>query len=279
MGACPDGQRHRTFLVDAHVHVHRCFDDRVFFDSALSNLEAVAAERAGRLDWLGCLLFTESVGEDVFSSLRARTGGCHGVWQFRPTAEDCSLIACRDGERSLVVVAGRQVVSAEQIEVLALGTTATLPDGKTLAQTLAAVHAAGALPALPWGFGKWLGRRGRLIAQQIASARPGELFLGDSGGRLALSPRPRRFALAEARGLAVLPGSDPLPIAQEVAKVARYGFVLQAPFNAAAPFVAIRRALTGLARSPEPFGRLERWPTFVHRQIAMQLGKRRRARP
>jgi hypothetical protein len=266
-------------LVDAHVHVHHSFDECVFFDSALTNFKAVAEERVGGLDWLGCLLFTESAGEDVFSGLRARTDGCAGAWRFRPAAEDCSLIACRDGERSLVVVAGRQVVSAEQIEVLALGTTATLSDGKTLAQTLAAVRAAGALPALPWGFGKWLGRRGRLIAQQIASARPGELFLGDNGGRPALSPRPRLFALAEARGLAVLAGSDPLPFAQEVAKVARYGFVLQAPFDAAAPFAGIRRALAGLPRSPEPFGRLERWPTFVHRQIAMQLGKRRPARP
>jgi hypothetical protein len=279
VGASSDGHGHRRFLVDAHVHLHRCFDERVFFDSALTNLKAVEGERAGGLDWLGCLLFTESAGEDVFSGLTARTDGCAGAWRFRPTDEDCSLIACRDGEMSLVVVAGRQVVSAEQIEVLALGTTATLPDGKTLAQTLAAVRAAGALPALPWGFGKWLGRRGRLIAQQIDSARPGELFLGDNGGRLALSPRPRLFALAEARGLAVLAGSDPLPFAQEVAKVARYGFVLQAPFDAAAPFAGIRRALAGLPRSPEPFGRLERWPTFVHRQIAMQLGKRRRARP
>jgi hypothetical protein len=265
-------------LVDAHVHVHRCFDERVFFDSALTNLRAANGERAGGLDSIGCLLFTEAAGADIFSGLSARASDRGGLWQFRPTDEDCSLIACRDGEMSLVVVAGRQIVSAEQIEVLALGTTATLPDGGTLAQTLAAVRAAGALPALPWGFGKWLGRRGRLIAQQIASARPGELFLGDNGGRPALSPRPRLFALAEARGVAVLPGSDPLPIAQEVSKVARYGFVLQATFDAAAPFAGIRGALAGLAGSPEPFGRLERWPAFVHRQIAMQFEKRRRAR-
>jgi hypothetical protein len=265
-------------LVDAHVHVHRCFDERIFFDNALANFGAAGGDRAGVPGPSGCLLLTEPAGEDVFSRLTARGGG-NGVWRFRPTAEDCSLIARRQPEGSLVVVAGRQIVSAERIEVLALGTTAMLPDGEPIARTLAAVRGAGALPALPWGFGKWLGRRGRLIAQLIAEARPGELFLGDNGGRLAGSSRPRLFALAEERGLAVLPGSDPLPIAQEVAKVARYGFMLQAPFDQAAPFASIRQALAGLAGSPEPFGRLERWHSFVHRQLAMQVGKRRRPGP
>jgi hypothetical protein len=274
-----DGQRHRTLLVDAHVHVHDCFDERVFFDSALANLEVAASRRGNGHGWLGCILFTESAGRDVFADLKGRTRAPADAWRFRATAEDCSLIACRDGEESLVLVAGRQIVSTEHIEVLALGATATLPDGQTLIETLAAVRAVGALPVLPWGFGKWLGIRGRLVAGQIATGRPGELFLGDNGGRPAMFPRPRLFARAEARGLAVLPGSDPLPFAREVAKAARYGFVLEGPFDAAAPFAAIRRVLTGLSASPEPFGRLERWSTFVHRQIAMQLGKRRRARP
>jgi hypothetical protein len=279
VGANSHGQRHWTVLVDAHVHVHRCFDERTFFDSALANFRAAGGECVGGLGPAGCLLLTESAGEDVFLGLRVRACSGNGVWRFRPTEEDCSLIACREPEGSLVVVAGRQIVSAERIEVLALGTSAIPPDGEPLARTLAAVRAAGALPVLPWGFGKWLGRRGRLIAQLIAEARPGELFLGDNGGRPEGSARPRLFAAAEARGIAVLPGSDPLPFPQEVVKVARYGFALPGPLDAARPFAALRRMLAGLAASPAPFGRLERWHSFVHRQVAMQLGKRRRPAP
>ena len=52
--------------------------------------------------------------------------------------------APRRGAQEDRLVAGRQIVSAERIEVLALGATAALPDGKTLAQTLAVVRAAGA---------------------------------------------------------------------------------------------------------------------------------------
>ena len=140
------------------------------------------------------------------------------------------------------------------------------------------MRAVEALPVLPWGFGKWLGICGPLIAEEIATARPGELFLGDNSGRPAMSPRPRLFARAEARGLAVLPGSDPLPFAG-----GREGRALWLRARGAVRCGgAVRRdwrALTGLSASPEPFGRLERWSTFVHRQIAMQLGKRRRARP
>ena len=265
-----------SFLVDAHVHLHDCFDERAFFERALANLE-IAADRNGMgLRWLGCLLLTETSGEDAFGRLKTRANSDEGRQEWRLTREDCSLTLCRNGKERLVLVAGRQIVSAERVEVLALGTSVAPPDGRTLTETLAAVRAVGALPVLPWGFGKWLGRRRRMIAEQVASARPGELFLGDNSGRLAGSARPRLFARAEARGLAVLPGSDPLPFAQEVAKVGRYGFVLQAPFEPAAPFAAIRAALAAFAGSPRPFGRLERWPTFAHRQIAMQFAKRRR---
>ena len=265
------------FLIDAHVHVQGCFAEGPFFERALANLE-IAADRSGiGPGWLGCLLLTEAAGEQAFGRLKARAASDGSAREWRLTREDCSLVLWRNGEERLVVVGGRQIVSAEQIEVLALGTIVALPDGQPLTETLAAVRAVGALPVLPWGFGKWLGRRGRMIAERVASARPGELFLGDNGGRLAGSARPRLFARAEARGLAVLPGSDPLPFAQEAAKVGRYGFVLRAPFEPAAPFAAIRAALTRLAGSPRPFGRLERLPTFAHRQIAMQFAKRRRA--
>lgn len=266
------------FLVDAHVHVHDCFDERLFFERALANLE-IAADRSGiGPGWLGCLLLTEAAGKDVFGHLKGGATSDGSARGWRLTREDCSLILGRNGGQRLVLVAGRQIVSAERVEVLALGTSAAVPDGQTLTETLSAVRAAGGLPVLPWGFGKWLGRRGRMVAEQVVGARPGELFLGDNGGRLAGSPRPRLFTQAEARGLAVLPGSDPLPFAQEAAKVGRYGFVLRAPFAPTAPFAAIRAALTTLAGSPRRFGRLERWPTFAHRQIAMQIAMQRAKR-
>lgn len=269
--------RHQSrFLVDAHVHLHRCFDDAVVLDDARTNFERGAARLGDGRGGVGWLLLAEATGEDAFARLRAR--GASGRWAIRPTAEACSLLAEHEDGALLVLVAGRQIVSAEGIEVLALGTTAPQPDGRLLADTLCAVRVAGALPVLPWGFGKWLGRRGRLVEAQIRRAHPGQLFLGDNGGRPAWSRRPRLFRLAEARGIAVLPGSDPLPLPQEISKVARYGLVAEVPFDHEAPFAPLRRYLRELDGSPRSFGALERLAPFLHRQVAMQIRKRRGAR-
>ena len=52
-----------------------------------------------------------------------------------------------------------------------------------------------------------------------------------------------------------------------------------ASIDADGPLAGIRRVLAGRAGSPQPTGRLERCPALLHRQIAMQLRKRRPPRP
>ncbi len=118
------------------------------------------------------LMLAEMREDKVF--VRRRAGQC--PWPIQTTGEDCSLyLADR-----LLVLAGRQVVSAEGVEVLAQCTAAQFANGRPLEETIEEIQAAGALAVLPWGVGKWLGRRGKLVTEAAARS---PILLGDNAGR------------------------------------------------------------------------------------------------
>jgi hypothetical protein len=139
------------------------------------------------------------------------------------------------------------------------------------------VSAADALPVLPWGFGKWLSRRGALVEERIRFPQHNGLFLGDNGGRPGFRPRPRLFAIAETHGLIVLPGSDPLPLPSQEQRVAGFGFVLEGPIASDRPAESLKARLRALKASPRPYGEAARLVPFVRNQVYMQLRKHGRS--
>ncbi len=263
-------------LIDCHVHLHPQFDPARLLDAAGDNLHSAAA-RLGVADWAGILLLTEMAGVDWFGATRARIERGEsriGRWNLRASSEPETLIAS-DSERGirLRVVAGRQIETIEKIEVLALMTRHTVPDRMPLEQTLAASHAAGALVVLPWGVGKWLGSRGKLVESALeprASAPP--VFAGDNSGRPWFWPRPAVFATLEKQGLPVLSGTDPLPLSDQAARVGTFGVAFAG--NIADDTAAAELKARLLSRSnPQPlrtFGRLERASRFVINQLRLR---------
>lgn len=262
-----------TLLVDGHVHYHPCFGVASFLEAALSNFQS-ARRRLARPDAIGCLLFSESAWSHYF---RAFADGLLGRtapgWSVEETGEDCSFVAHEEGGDEVVFVAGRQIVTADRLEVLALGTAHEYPDGLPFDDALDAAVSSGAISVVPWGFGKWTGARGRIVGELLASPRAGEVFLGDNGGRPALAGEPRLFGRARAAGVPILPGSDPLPLPREVSKPGRFGFMLDGVVDAQAPAASIRRLLARRSQPPR-FGRLERIGTFVTRQVALRMRSR-----
>ncbi len=229
-------------------------------------------------DPLVVLLLAETPGVDEFVGLRdaATAGERVGAWRFSETSEASSLVASRDGGTArLVVVAGRQTPTAEGLEVLALGTLRRFSTGAPLEEAVREALASGALTVLPWGFGKWWGRRGALVERVLTSAEGRRIFLGDNGGRTRAAGRPALFDVAERLGTGVLPGTDPFPFASQARKAARFGFALEGPADLDRPMGWLRHRLE---ESPAPFrsyGALESPAAFVMLQLAMQLHKRR----
>jgi hypothetical protein len=230
-------------------------------------------------------MFTESEGVDWFGRLAGEGSATAdgspalGSWSIEATPDPCAL-AARSGNRRLLLVAGRQVVALEGLEVLMLGTREGPPDGRPLSDILADGIRCGALRVIPWGAGKWFFRRGRLVSDIIASERAGSgFFLGDGAGRPFFWPTPRHFREAARRGIRVLRGTDPLPFPEQVERPGSYGFRLEGAIDLSQPAEGIKAALLDPASRLTPFGRLEQALPFVRHQIAMQRRKRPRPAP
>jgi len=271
--AAPTGAE--ILFVDAHVHLYRCFAADRFFDCALANV-ANAAAAGGSARPLGCLLFTETAGDHAFAEL---AGGERPAqrWRVRPTAEASALFAERTDGACLLVVAGRQIRTREDLEVLALGTTTTYADGIPFLETVETALATAGAAVQPWGFGKWWFRRGGLVRRALGTVTDPHFFLGDNGGRLAGTPRPRLFREAEARGCRVLPGSDPLPFPGQEQRVASYGFLLEGPLDAGRPGSSLLALCSANPEPPRPYGRLESLGAFCRSQVMLQVRKRLRS--
>jgi hypothetical protein len=264
------------WLIDGHVHVHPCFSEDDVFESASSNLARAARGLGAEGNGPRVLLLTESAGDHFFRrALERAAGPASGRWTFRETGEPDSVTVRGEGENPVVVVAGRQVVTSDALEVLALCRDVEVPDGRPIGRTLDDVRGAGALAAVPWGFGKWWLGRGRIVRDLIDREDPATFFLGDNGGRPAMGRKPALFRRAARRGIRVLPGSDPLPFPAQARRVGSYGFVVAGPLDTERPARSLRDALTDPGTRPRPFGRGERLIPFVRSQVAMQLRGRR----
>ena len=206
------------FAVDAHAHLHPAHRIDRWLDAAFANLARLGGD--GGVE--RALVIADPSGSGGFERLASAVMPRGVERASRAAGGDSALLLVRADER-LHLVPGRQMATRERLEVLALGTTAALPDGFELAAAIAAARAAGALAVLPWAPGKWTGARGRLVAAVLAAAAPGDLLVADSSLRPRGWPLPPLLRRARRRGIALVAGSDPLPAAGEEAHVGRYG--------------------------------------------------------
>jgi len=131
----------------------------------------------------------------------------------------------------------------------------------------------GAIPVIPWGFGKWVARRGKILRNFLEKNQFSPLFLGDNGGRPGFWPRPSYFKKAEENGLRVLPGSDPLPLTSESSRPGSFGFSFQGTLDPRHPGMDIKKILLDPKTHLQPYGSLENPYRFAYKQLAIRLNK------
>ncbi len=173
-------------------------------------------------------------------------------------------------------MAGRQIVTTENLEVLGLGLVGDHPDGASLHQVIADVNQAGGVAVLPWGFGKWSGARGHLVQSVVSATEEADFFLGDNRNRPHFMPLSKIFATAAQRGIRNIPGSDPLPFQTETTRSGSYGLSLKAAFDPERPAASALLALRNREHTLQPYGHLEGAWRFCRNQVAMQIVKRTR---
>ncbi len=267
-------------LADAHVHIYDCFDLPVFLNAAVLNFSTEASRLNNGSRFSAVLFLTETSNDNKFKQIWESINGHTDKniipdWTFHHTKENCSIYAKRNDGRDLFIMAGRQIVTAENLEVLALATDKFIEDGYPLMDTIGKTLQADAVPVIPWGAGKWLGRRGEILEEYLKASDEQCLFLGDNGGRPAFWSCPSHFSLAEIRGIRILPGSDPLPFEHECHKAGSFGFFIKDSIIPDYPAMTIKGLLQEPATRIETYGHLERPHLFIRNQILMQMLKRR----
>jgi hypothetical protein len=262
-------------LVDAHAHFYPCFHMDTFLQSARSNFDRAARGLAPADSTSGVLVLVDPPAWDSLDALRARSRRAGCTWTIEDTSESVASRAVGPCGEVLTLIRGHQVPSAERLEVLTLAARGDLAAGAPVRDIVEQSLAQESVTILPWGFGKWLGRRGRQVASVIDGVVSDMLFVGDSGARARGSPTPPLIRRAAGKRIRNLPGTDPFPFPAHQTRAGSRGFFLEGDLDALTPARSFRTLLLGSDAQPRTFGSGMPPLLFTSSQLRMQIERRR----
>ncbi len=262
-------------LFDGHTHIYDCFDLEKFFTAAFKNFSNAVAKLKNEGTVTCFMLLSEAGGVHYFMKLqelaRSEGKGASTSWRVEESDEAFSLFLYHDDFPSmqLIVAAGRQLITKEKLELLALLTEQEFEDGMTLEDGVQAVRKAGGIPVCPWGAGKWMGTRGEVLTKYVMNSDD-LFFLGDSGGRPSFWPRPSLFK-ADSVKTKLLSGSDPLPLSGEEIKVGSFGTYINCECPKERPVTFLKELLKKTDVELKGYG-MQCCPLmFFKNQVALRL--------
>ena len=226
-------------VADTHVHIYPCYDIEHFSTIFERNLKSVGTGQTIRLGFMteryDCSFF-----DDVKDGKMDLSMSCGDI---KMGPDESSLIRDNGSGEKCILLPGRQVVAKERIEILALATTAKIPDGMLAIDTVTMILDNGGVPVVAWAPGKWFGARGEVVKNLLDSFDPTKLLIGDSSMRPTIWAEPFIMRDARKRGFRIIAGSDPLPFAGEEKIAGTYCSVFDAQFDIAYPLESARNVL------------------------------------
>lgn len=202
---------------DTHVHCYIFEELPKLLDEAQKNF-CLQGESDARV-----LFMTDGLVDRTWKKLLpvAKQGYSVGGWRLTYSSRSGFIRAARDAYE-ILIAPGRQINSVSKLEYLLLGCDLDIDnalDDREIVSRFAEKY----MVISPWGVGKWLGGRGKILSKLIRESE-GKLFLGDNGGRPRVWARVPQFSQTT---LPLINGSDPLPIPDELNRVASYGITLK----------------------------------------------------
>ena len=230
---------------DTHVHLYPCYDIYAAFLHGLDNLKALV-ESKGRGESgevLKVLFLTERQDCSFFKGLAE--GKClHPGFVIKSGGDEEALwVDFGEPRGKLLVVAGRQIITKERLEVLGLATKGRIADGRPISQVIEEIHALKGVPVLNWSPGKWFGGRGRVVRRLIDASPAHRFLIGDIGMRPNIWGEPSLMRLAGRRGFISAAGSDPLPFEGEERRIGAFGVIGDFDIDFGNPLSDLRRFL------------------------------------
>ncbi len=268
----------KSILIDTHLHIYDCYDIIRFFKEANRNFSYYNKNLKFAEKYVGILFLTESDGFNYFDKLQENSNNIiqdleNEGFFIKESDEKCSLVFETADSNLIVIIAGQQIITKEKLEVLSLGTQQKIEYSLSLEETVKRINNIDAIPVLPWGFGKWLGKRSEVINSFIQKNHGNKFFLGDNSGRLALLKVPAQFKFSDQNKKIVLRGSDPLPIKSQEKKAGSFGFYFVSEIDLSNPFRDVKKMIYSLENEPDNYGKLENIFDFFKNQIMLRLTK------
>jgi hypothetical protein len=261
-------------ISDLHVHFHKRYNRELFFNSIKNNFQKFCTNYESKnTNRIICL--TESNGVSFFNELYLKSSLVNN-WSFNRTNNNNVILAEHKTGFELFIIGSRQIVTKENLEVLAVGMVNDFKDGQPIEAVIKEVIAGGFIPIIPWGFGKWTGNRGEIVEDIIEQNKYYPLFLGDNGNRPKFIKLPPIFKSAKENHIQNLQGSDPLPFGNEETRPGSFGILIEDSLNPDNPFESFLNIIISENVKIKTYGELESYYKFFKHQIGMQIVKRLR---
>jgi hypothetical protein len=188
--------------------------------------------------------------------------------EITPLGDGKTLAVRSDGQLLLYIIGGRQIVTRERLEILSLCSRIKRGNGVYSASKLIEdILSSDGIPVLNWAPGKWFFSRGRIVSDLINKFSPSSLYIGDTTLRHELWGMPSLMSAARRKGMKVIAGSDPLPLAREEKFIGSYGFTMTGKFDPSHPAESVCALLKDPEVSVNIFGKRNSFFDFCRRQF------------
>lgn len=257
-------------FIDGHVHLHDFVSIHDFLSSACRNIRQ-SANISDSESLMAFLCLADFQGSEGWARLTGKDSQLEEhAWRLNRIGELIISAEAENGDH-LWIVAGRQIVTSESLEVMAVAVAEPIRDGSPFRHTITEIKKRAGLAVVPWGAGKWWGRRGRIIAETMKMAN-GVLY-GDNGGRPWFW-KPQLLKLATTHNLPVIPGSDPLPIKSDCLRNGVYGIRSRGPVEEHTSVDWLLEEMRGVGDDVVRFGKTSSGRAFFSKQLQLVLNKR-----
>ena len=271
--------KHLMIITDAHAHIYPCYNLDDFISSAFRNFFTGPHNPADQ-GKTAVLFLTETTGNNYFELLRGRkihadNNGQSEAWTAHNTDEQGSLRINHGAfpDKEIILISGQQVVTEEKLEVLAIACHSNQIDGIPLKDTVRSISSGDGIVILPWGVGKWLGQRGRILDHFIATESCSLLFLGDNGSRPYFWPVSRLERCRKTKKTRLLSGTDPLPLPGEERRIGTFGSIIHGSIDSLKPVKTLKAILSDPETEITDYGDLQSSLSFLKQQVALRMAR------
>ena len=253
----------QSIVLDGHVHLYPCYQLDKALNALFGNLARLGTN-ATKVAFLA-----ERFDCDFFDNLKNnRCEDLPGyIHVLAGDDEKVITLVHEKRQEELLLVAGRQIVTQERIEVLAIAWHKPVPNGLSAHKVVDQIRTDGGVPIVSWSPGKWMFGRREVILQLLKDFPPGSLALGDTTLRPIGWGRPKLMQQGVSAGFSLTAGSDPLPFAGEEKYLGSYGTLLTADFDKTSPVESIRKLLLSKPATGQLVGKRNQPIEMIGRQI------------